>query len=542
MRVAVVGGGPKALYAVERLLAHAAAAQVTLHVELLDPSPHPGAGAVWDPGQPDHLLLNNTAEAVDVWDVAGPPPVVPASERRAFPAWWAERGGDAHDPHPPRARVGAYLAHAFDLLRAHAPEWVSVRHVPRRVGAVEPCGDGWTLATGAGRRGPVDEVLIATGHAPPAPPATRPHRARHVGAVFPVDAMLSPDAVLPGSAVAVRGLALTFMDAVLTLTAGRGGRFVTVEGGLRYLPGGAEPRVVVAYSRTGRPMHARPTVPPAHMSAARRRALAAGRSALREIATPVRVADILGVVTGTADALLDTAHDAAPWMRDAMAGALPPDDDAAATMRRSLEVATGRREPGREWALGTAWRELYPEIVTRTGFGALTADDLPVWRRVAAEMERLAFGPPAATVARLLALHEAGLLDLRHAAGGVPADDGPVTVIRSRNGATAVDVVVDAVLAPPGASPHAPPVAGLVRAGTVRLLPGGRGLDVDRRGRCRAPDGRPVPGLSAIGRVTEDAVVGNDTLVRALHTVADAWAAGVVRQAVAEAGAPLVSR
>ena len=48
--------------------------------------------------------------------------------------------------------------------------------------------------------------------------------------------------------------------------------------------------------------------------------------------------------------------------------------------------------------------------------------------------------------------------------------------------------------------------------------------------RCRGADGAVTPGLSAIGRPTEDSVIGNDTLSRTLHPQAERWARGVVQR------------
>jgi hypothetical protein len=40
------------------------------------------------------------------------------------------------------------------------------------------------------------------------------------------------------------------------------------------------------------------------------------------------------------------------------------------------------------------WRSLYPAIVARLG-GEGSAHDWPAFRRLTAELERVAFGPPA---------------------------------------------------------------------------------------------------------------------------------------------------
>ena len=46
---------------------------------------------------------------------------------------------------------------------------------------------------------------------------------------------------------------------------------------------------------------------------------------------------------------------------------------------------------------------------------------------------------------------------------------------------------------------------------------------------CLASDGTRIRGLSALGRPTEDVVIGNDTLSRSLHSAADLWAERVAR-------------
>ena len=53
---------------------------------------------------------------------------------------------------------------------------------------------------------------------------------------------------------------------------------------------------------------------------------------------------------------------------------------------------------------------------------------------------------------------------------------------------------------------------------------------------CIGRDGAPTPGLSAIGRPTEDSVIGNDTLGRTLHPHADRWARRVSASVAAGRG------
>ena len=58
----------------------------------------------------------------------------------------------------------------------------------------------------------------------------------------------------------MRGFALTFIDAALALTEGRGGSFEPLDHPyrLRYVPGDGDAGVILPFTRTGRPMLAKP--------------------------------------------------------------------------------------------------------------------------------------------------------------------------------------------------------------------------------------------------------------------------------------------
>ena len=137
---------------------------------------------------------------------------------------------------------------------------------------------------------------------------------------------------------------------------------------------------------------------------------------------------------------------------------------AASAIDRSLAVGAGLAPPGWSWAFGHAWRALYPAVVERLGGDGLRTDDWRDFLRLAGELERLAFGPPPVNAAKLLALIEAGIVDLSHLRGGRLAASGG-TLLRSAAGERSVGVVVDAVLAPPvpramaGCSPTSWPMA-----------------------------------------------------------------------------------
>jgi len=545
LRVAIVGVGPKGLFALERLLdhAHRAGPLTGLDVDLFEPHPVAGAGPVYDPDQPAYLRMNVAAEQLNMW--GDRTRAVSAGDRRSFVDWRRETGVEGHDQrYPPRALIGRYLAGGLAGMRTAAPRHVTITQ--RRTSAHElwRSGSSWTIATSDGTvRHGYDEVLVAVGHATGGGDwahASWPHAAPLIPAVFPVT-RLAPEHVAPGATVAVRGFALTFLDAALALTEGRGGVFAPDDHPyrLRYTPSSDDAGVIVPYSRTGRPMLAKPDP-----------SLAAGIPALTAIARSARAQilalsqdfgvrdDLLPILAAAVEASLlaagrerqDARMSAERRLRVACDGLAPPTSLAPAQeIGRSLAVGAGLAAPDLSWALGQTWRALYPALVTRLSHGGLSAQQRPTFHALATQMERVAFGPPAVNAAKLLALIAAGRVDLTHVTGAQLQGDSQMTVICSALGERGVDVVVDAVLPQPGAHrSDSGLLERLVTDGHARIVDGGRGLQVDADGGCIGAEGNRTTGLSAIGRPTEDCVIGNDTLDRTLHPHADAWARRVI--------------
>ncbi|MEV6741494.1 FAD/NAD(P)-binding protein [Streptomyces sp. NPDC051104] len=169
------------------------------------------------------------------------------------------------DDYPTRAFYGRYLEDVFARVVSHALPHVRVRvHQARAVALRERPEDGAqqvVLSDGEVLDG-LDAVVLSQGHVPTSVSPSqrlfsqraRAHGLLHVLPANPADLDLSD--VRSGETVLLRGLGLNFFDHMALLTVGRGGRFDRVGGHLVYRPSGREPRIV-AGSRRGIPYHAR---------------------------------------------------------------------------------------------------------------------------------------------------------------------------------------------------------------------------------------------------------------------------------------------
>ncbi|WP_413249922.1 FAD/NAD(P)-binding protein [Sinomonas flava] len=277
-RVAVVGGGPRGLSAVERLLAVRAAQEVpgtTLEITVYDPF-DPGPGRVWRTGQPRLFLMNTPSFYPTV--IPSEPGMAKPLAGTSFDAWRAAqrdaiRAGQCGlgpeeqaelsrldaSGFPPRALYGRYLAETWQAILDAAPPGAVVRHVPQEVARVGRTPHGFAVTTASGRAREADAVVLALGHVQAR--LGRDQRvlaesAARLGLTYlppaaPAD--VDWDRLPAGKTVLVRGMGLNFFDVMVQLTEGRGGRFSQRhDGRLAYEPSGQEPRIVAA-SRRGVP-------------------------------------------------------------------------------------------------------------------------------------------------------------------------------------------------------------------------------------------------------------------------------------------------
>ncbi|MEU2210763.1 FAD/NAD(P)-binding protein [Streptomyces hygroscopicus] len=278
--IVIVGAGPRATGLIERIAANAPELYgdgTPLALHLVDPHP-PGGGRIWRPDQSPLLWMNSMAEDVTIFtdeSVEREGPLRPGPSL----AEWARQVREADLPPELAAEAaaltgqsfatrrlqGAYLRWAYERSVAALPPGTTVHEHRDRAVRVTGPRDGRQQVWLEGRTAPLtaDAVVLALGHLDAEPDAEQralaafaaEHGLVHLPPEFTADSDLS--GLRPGEPVIVRGLGLAFVDLVVLLTEGRGGRYERAPGGeLVYRPSGREP-VLYTGSRRGVPYHAK---------------------------------------------------------------------------------------------------------------------------------------------------------------------------------------------------------------------------------------------------------------------------------------------
>ena len=356
-----------------------------------------------------HHLLNNTTDSLCLLP----------HNRQAFIAWLRGQGEDV-DPkgHLPRRRYGDFLADAVGAAATLAAvKGITVQRFPVEVTGLDEPAEGGVRLRWDGGSLQADVVILATGRCPVRDPIAAPPPGS--GALLVADHVRNPalDTLPLDARCHVLGASLSAYDVVNRLfSPDTGCRFERqADGSLRFLPG-PNRRQVLLCSRSGRLKHLQSRQPMAlqrrHLTPDALQALA-GRGALD-------LAALRGLVDAEARAhgvVLDW-----PALLQPYAGC----QDTAAVQQRAtglLAEAIADCRQGRNFLVdlaGAVQTLLWDAFAQRL---LPPAEELRYRQTVESAVLGWTAPCPLPTAERLLALLQAGALQLRHGVQGVVWSD-----------------------------------------------------------------------------------------------------------------------
>lgn len=256
---AIIGLGPWGLCVLERTISRARSSGIPVRLHLIEPG---RVGGVYATQQPDYLVLNNPCGQLSLFsNIDNVLPsyalgffdwVRASGYRRIGERYFMGGSGKSIMPtdYLPRRLMGEYLAWMYEVLLNDLPTNLEVvRHFASAVDIELQFGGHENIRLDNGTSITVDHVVLTTGHtvnsdAPGAPGAPE------LLAPYPVQDF--DTTVAPGDDIAIAGMGLVGFDLLAAFTTGRGGLYLEQGSRLRYQPSGGEPHIYL-YSRSGVP-------------------------------------------------------------------------------------------------------------------------------------------------------------------------------------------------------------------------------------------------------------------------------------------------
>lgn len=267
-RVAIVGGGPKGAYSIERLASvwNKQNPNTDLDIVCYNSSVDFGSGPNYQIDQPDFLLMNYNLGKVNFWTEENDQLVEERLNLLEFLELFKIKSGTKvfSTDYSSRAVTGIYLQYCLCQVLEALPSNIRVHLIVDKVTSIEEDSKFIKVNTKGGLRYAYSEVICCTGHAYSFGSNHKPNTARIkaekeswdvVQSVYPVKKLQNFN--FSGLTVAIKGMGLTFVDAVLAITEGNGGRFKRYNERINYMVSGRGPLEILAFSRTGLPMIAR---------------------------------------------------------------------------------------------------------------------------------------------------------------------------------------------------------------------------------------------------------------------------------------------
>ena len=581
--VAIIGLGPKGLYGLERLLATIKASKIEnqIHIHLYNKNHFFGAGDVYKTNQPSYLKMNFANEKIDIRPKSKPEPIT--NRLSSYVSWLSEYLGEEESSllkqFSSRSTVGKYLSYCFEILVAEAPKNVKFHEHTEEVIDISKRGELLKIETLSSSEKKeiviVNHLLLTTGHAGNRTSSLEKENTSYINFIYPVSKKLSP--VQANSVVAIKGMGLTFIDAALALTEGRGGSFLGKAEEMRYIKSGDEPQLIYPYSRSGALMIPRvgemPASPSLRFFTAEKinklkKSSAFKFNFIEELLPLIKkeftyryyklafknVRENLNnsLAYDEMKAQIEVFHLKHPTEKKFSFKELKdPFSDSekynSFTANHYLEetlkqVSLGNKSP--LLAAISAWHDISPIFNDIYSFGGLTATSHQIFDTdYAPFFNRISYGPPLENMYKILALAKAGILDFTF--GKSPKVEKSINhqlVLRNSlenlSEQVEIDHHIDARIPKMNLKTDCSPLyQNLLKSGMVRPFQNLNaednyftgGIDLTENGNPIDKEGNIIENITAYGTPTEGVTFDNDTLSRSRNDFGSIWANNAVK-------------
>jgi len=552
-KLAIVGVGPRGGYALECLIAELARQDfpVDVQVMLFEGTSTLGSGPVYRADQPETNWINITERALEL--DARPAIDVGNIHIPSFPSYHEWAGlvfdtwpVDQPDTFPPRSRIGRYLRERCGSLVEPlvAAEKMSV--VVDRVIDVRVHDHKCILQTSTNKQYSVDDVLLTIGHQPTredkqindwAEVSKRYENVSLHTSPYPIE-----DVVIKGSSdaipnIAIRGYGLAMMDAARAFgetygsfedaTEDPGKLIYRLQGtkfcvapisldGLTMGPKPFTPRIDATYGPSDDTLNALNVA----LSDTSSQIEATGADFLVEEMVPI-IASIyeslsrpIGrteTTTGELEAVIKN------WLLDpdfTHQLLMPKEVHPSVSLQSFIDMAMDQTNIYLDYCAGQVWRHCQPIVYTALSHSQLNDDVLAEIIELDERSKRYSFGPPVESLQQLMAMYNAGVLNL-NLLNDPDIICGPEGWVLSKGAESfTAQTMINSVLdGPKLLEITSPLLKSLLDKDLIQPAHDQLGVLTDNAGYIKSGRGNEFIPIAILGRIAKGTVIGVDAIL-----------------------------
>ncbi len=562
--ICIVGCGPRGLSSLESLMAALAKSNTQIEIQgyIFEPQKYPGAGWVWDLDQVDSNWMNISDRAL--CNLKGREEIeMPNFTIPTFPSYidWMKSNRDhilaeEKDDFPPRRVMGTYLNERFNSIFSVLETHKLFQLIKAEVKDINYQEDRLVVIDEFDNKFLCSECLLSIGHQ-----STFDDDQIKKWKVYANNNKLllvdnpynfNINDIKHEDKVAIRGFGLAMIDVVRMLTVEKGGVFKSggTEGKLLFIPSEKSVQKIASFSLDGLPMVPKPLgydvdrhfevteEQERQFEKAVRRALKAATKLsnldflldpFSEIAAEKYISHPAVAFQTNVDTIKQIIKE---WLLDMsyshpliLNTQLPTYD----YMQNTVSMALGHAPPSIDFCVGQVWRHLQPKMYVVFSHCDLRDELMEKVIALDESTKRYSYGPPVESIQQLIALTEAGVLDLSFTKDPdiKCADLGWELSLHGKN--EKYNVMIDSVLdAPKLVDIDSGLIIKLKQNDVLTPVTTDLGVQTHKDGVVELSNAVKNVYLSILGRNAKGSVLGVDAILECFGPRIEDWASGVI--------------
>jgi len=565
-KIGIIGVGPRGGYSLEKLIIELVKQNslLNIHISLFESTGNIGNGQVYDIDQNSSNWVNITErileldqrEAIDIDSL----------KIASFASYhdWADKdfntlSDDTIDTYPPRAQVGEYLSQRFQSLAKPLIQSNIIALHKEQVKEVKLLNnDKIQISTNAKAYEEFDEVLLTIGHQSTELPQQIADWEKFAGdkkninlfkSPYPVADYLHHKNLNNESIIGIRGFGLAMIDVVRAI-AEKFGEFITLDEQTRSSTYQIEQKgipTIVPFSLDGlppspKPLNAqidkwfKPTEASIlkfekHIGDKKNQVVAESPRFLIEAFAPIAAGiyldlhDIINPQNLSASAIIKLIE---KWLEDQSfenSLIISRKQPAKESMKSFVEMATGEAAISLDYCIGQVWRYCQPSIYKKLSFNECSDNVFAEIIALDESTKRYSYGPPVESIQQLLALEEAGVLNLDM------ANDPNIKLIAEgwqfnlADQSITANFMIDSVLdAPQIKVVNSPIVENMLVDNLIKIVHNDLGVETNENGYLISKESDKKIPIALLGRLAKGTIIGVDAILECFGSRPLQWA------------------